>query len=103
MSGSTVAKRRRHVPVKGAPGVCWSETKKGKVFEVRHPANAQGRRLYEVVGTRLDVAKGRAREVHGRGGVAPVSVAVTWRRWSRTGGVRGRVLLSHAQPSRALH
>lgn len=111
MSESTVAKRRRHVPVNGAPGVYWSETKKGKVFEVRHPANSAGRRLYEVVGTRLDQAKARAREVHG-GAVAPVSVATTVQEvvvdWQRTRQMRKRsaetfdaIYRIHIEPSLA--
>jgi integrase len=93
MSASKVAKRRRHVPVKGAQGVYWSETKHGKVYEVRHPANSQGRRLYEVVGTRLDQAKARAREVHG-GAIAPVSVSMTLSEvvvdWQRSRAMRKR-------------
>jgi integrase len=58
-------RRRRHVPQPKAAHVYWSETATGKVFEVRHPSNAEGKRLYEVVGPRLDEAKARAREVYG--------------------------------------
>jgi integrase len=57
--------RKRHVPVKGASHIYWSEKASGKVFEVRHPRNAEGKRLYETVGARLDEAKARAREIHG--------------------------------------
>jgi integrase len=35
-----------------------------RVFEVRHPLNADGKRPFEVVGTRLDAAKARAREIY---------------------------------------
>src|SRR5205823_5032956 len=68
-SKATATKRERHVPQKGAPGVYWSRRGDGsRVYEVRHPGKA---RLYETVGTRLDQAKARAREVHG----APVQIA----------------------------
>jgi len=78
MSDRTVAKkRRRHVPVRGATHVYWSETKKGRVYEVRHPINADGQRLYEVVGTRLDAAKARARAVHGGNAPRVLSVSIT--------------------------
>jgi integrase len=55
----------------------WSETAKGKVFEVRHPHNAEGKRLYEVVGPRLDEAKARAREIHGDATPRVSSVGLT--------------------------
>lgn len=59
------SKRRRHVPQgKGASHIYWSETAKGKVFEVRHPRNAEGKRLYEVVGPNLAEVKARARQIH---------------------------------------
>lgn len=87
MPSSTVS-RRRHVPVKGAPGVYKSQRNGGWVFEVRHPGKA---RRYGTVGTRLDQAKARAREVHG----APVQVASVGTRldevvadWRRTRQVR---------------
>lgn len=73
----THSKRQRHVPVKGASNVYWSERKGGRVYEVRHPRNANGVRLYEVVGTRLDVAKSRAREVHGDATPRVASVGTT--------------------------
>src|SRR5438094_78171 len=92
MAASTAA-RVRHKPMKGAPGVYRSQVKGGFVYEVRHPANTAGRRLYEVVGTRLDQAKARAREVHG-GAIAPVSVAMTlnevYMDWKRTRSIRKR-------------
>jgi integrase len=93
MAASTLAKRIRHQPVKGAPGVYRSRTKKGWVYEVRFPANAAGRRLYEVVGTRLDAAKARAHEIHA-GGQAPSSVATTvaevYADWKKTRSIRKR-------------
>jgi integrase len=90
MSDSTVAKRQRHVPVRGAANVYKSQRRNGWVFEVRHPGKA---RLYEVVGTRLDQAKARVRDVHG----APVEVASVSTRldevvadWQRTRQLRPR-------------
>jgi integrase len=95
MSDSTVEKRRRHVPVRGAPGVYKSQRGKGWVFEVRHPGKA---RRYETVGTRLDQAKARARDVHG----SPVEVASVATRldevvadWQRTRQIRPRTAESY--------
>jgi hypothetical protein len=50
MSVADGTKRKRHVPVKGASHIYWSETKKGPVYEVRHARNADGKRLFETVG-----------------------------------------------------
>jgi integrase len=72
------SKRRRHVPQgKGASHIYWSETAKGKVFEVRHPRNAEGKRLYEVVGPNLAEVKARARQIHGDDSPRVVSVGLT--------------------------
>lgn len=85
------SKRKRHVPVKGASNVYWSETSKGRVYEVRHPSPS---RLYEVVGTRLDAAKARAREVHGDASPRVVTVGLTLAQvvadWQRTREMRKR-------------
>jgi integrase len=67
-------KRLRHVPVRGASNVYYSETAKGRVYEVRHPSPS---RAYEVVGTRLDAAKQRAREIHGESAPRVVKVGIT--------------------------
>jgi integrase len=48
------------------------------VFEVRHPRNGEGRRLFEVVGPRLDEAKARAREVYGDAAPRVSSVGLTF-------------------------
>jgi integrase len=85
---SSSQKRRRHVPQPKAQHIYWSDRADGsKVFEVRHPANPDGKRLYEVVGTRLDQAKARAREVYGETappiknvGVTLSEVIVEWRK-----------------------
>src|SRR5437870_3224608 len=75
MPAQNGTKRQRHVPVKNATHVYKSQRATGKwVYEVRHPANAKGERLYEVVGQQLPAAKARAREVHG--GTAPRVVSV---------------------------
>jgi integrase len=81
---SSQKRRRRHVPVPKASHIYWSETapkteggKPGKVFEVRHPRNAEGKRLYEVVGPRLDEAKARARAVYGETAPRVTSVGRT--------------------------
>ena len=47
------------------------------MFEVRHPVNAEGRRLFETVGPRLDEAKARAREVYGEAAPRVTSVGTT--------------------------
>jgi hypothetical protein len=74
--------------VRGAQSVYKSQRADGKwVYEVRHPG---AKRLYEVVGTRLDQAKARAREIHGDAAPPVVSVGTTlgevvedWRRTRR--------------------
>src|SRR6266516_7612195 len=59
------SKGKRHVPVKNATHIYKSQRANGKwVFEVRHPADAEGRRQYEVVGSSLAAAKARLHEVH---------------------------------------
>jgi len=94
MSVADGTKRKRHVPVKGASHIYWSETKKGRVYEVRHARNADGKRLFEAVGTRLDQAKARAREVHGESAPRVASVGVTFAEvtadWQRTREMRPR-------------
>jgi len=85
------AMRKRHIPVRGAPGVYKSQRAKGTwVYEVRLPGK---KRLYETVGTRLDQAKARAREVHA-GPVQVASVATTIDQavedWRRTRQMRPR-------------
>lgn len=73
-----VMKRERHVPQDKATHIYWSRRADGtKVFEVRHPRNAKGQRPYEVVGTRLDEAKARARQVYGDGAPRVTSVGLT--------------------------
>jgi integrase len=71
-------KRERHVPQTKATHVYWSRRADGsKVFEVRHPVNANGQRLYEVVGTRLDAAKARAHEIYGSQTAGVTAVGLT--------------------------
>ena len=88
MAASTVQRKRvRHVPVKNASHVYKSQRGDGSfVYEVRHPRGSDGKRLYEVVGTRLDQAKARAREVYTEGaprlaavGMTLAEVAVDWK------------------------
>jgi integrase len=75
---SSSQKRRRHVPQPKAQHIYWSQRADGsKVFEVRHPRNSEGKRLYEVVGPRLDQAKARARELYGETAPPIKSVGVT--------------------------
>lgn len=75
---SDTPKRRQHVPVKRASHVYKSQLADGSwTYYVRHPRNADGRRLMEKVGTRLDAAKARAREVHGDAAPRVTSVATT--------------------------
>jgi integrase len=76
-SSSQKQKRRRHVPQAKAAHVYWSETARGKVFEVRHPVNGDGQRLYEVVGPRLDKAKARAHEVYNPAATPARTVTMT--------------------------
>jgi integrase len=72
-------KRVRHVPQHNAQNVYYSVLADGsKVYEVRHPPNADGRRLFETIGTRLDAAKARAREVHHEQATAPTTVGTTF-------------------------
>jgi integrase len=60
-----VAPRRRHVPMPRSSHVYKSQRSDGSwVYEVRHPRNADGKRPFEVVGTRLDEAKARAAEIY---------------------------------------
>jgi integrase len=49
-----------------------------KVYEVRHPTNAEGKRLYEVVGPSLDEAKARAYQVHSPSAPRVLSVGATF-------------------------
>jgi integrase len=75
---STV-KRTRHVPVRGANRVYVSQRSGGeKVYEVRHPTNAEGKRLYEVVGPSLDEAKARAYQIHCPSAPRVLSVGTTF-------------------------
>jgi integrase len=65
MPDSKVATRQRHVPVARASHVYKSQRADGSwVYEVRHPRNANGKRPFEVTGTRLDEAKARAAEIY---------------------------------------
>jgi integrase len=71
-------KRPRHVGVRNASHVYKSMRADGKwSFEVRHPANDEGKRLFEVVPGGLAQAKARAREVHGTAEPQVTSVATT--------------------------
>jgi integrase len=64
MQDSSSHKRRRHVPQPGrdAAHIYWSETARGKVFEVR-----DRNRKYHKIGPRLDEAKAEARRMFGEG------------------------------------
>ena len=65
MPDSKVAPRQRHVPVPRTSHVYKSQRADGSwVYEVRHPRNADGKRPFEVVGTRVDEAKARAAEIY---------------------------------------
>lgn len=104
-SSQETPRRKRHVPVKNASHIYWSETARGKVFEVRHPRNAEGRRPFEVVGPRLDAAKARAREIHG-GTAPPVNsvgmtveqLLVRYRATHELSADEGRILKLHIEP-----
>jgi integrase len=64
-SHSNGSSRKQHVPVKHAAHVYKSERANGKwVYEVRYPANAEGKRPFVTVGPRLDEAKAQAHKVH---------------------------------------
>jgi integrase len=98
-------KRRRHVPQSKAQHVYWSETAKGKVFEVRHPRNANGQRPYEVVGSNLAEAKARARQLHGddsprvmRVGLTLNTVAAEWRRVRQVRTQTATLYRCHVEP-----
>jgi integrase len=103
---STPLKRERHVPQNAAQHIYWSRRSDGsKVFEVRHPLNSEGKRIYEVVGTRLDQAKARAREVHGDSAPRVAEVGLTVRklieRYRETHEVKpdqDRMLTLHIEP-----
>lgn len=65
--GSTGTKRVRHAKVKasGSDHLYYSVLSDGtKKYEVRHPLNSEGKRPFEVVGTRIDQAKARARVIY---------------------------------------
>ena len=63
MTGSN-SRGRRHVPT-ATSHIYKSQRANGKwVFEVRHPADGEGRRRHEVVGSSFAAAKARAHEVH---------------------------------------
>ncbi len=65
MPDSKVAPRQRHVPVPRTSHVYKSQRTDGTwAYEVRHPRNADGKRPFEVIGTRLDEAKARAAEIY---------------------------------------
>ena len=65
MPDSKLALRQRHVPVPRASHVYKSQRADGTwAYEVRHPRNGDGKRPFEVVGTRLDEAKARAAEIY---------------------------------------
>jgi integrase len=72
-------KRQQHVPVPKAQHVYYTVRAGGeKVYEVRHPKDAEGRRRYETVGTSLGAARARANEVHGKGAPRIVSLTATF-------------------------
>src|SRR5919204_3683999 len=77
-SRPSASSRKRHIPTKHSHIYYSVRANGSKVFEVRHPEDADKRRRYEVVGPSLAAAKARAHEVHGAGAPKVVSLSVTF-------------------------